>query len=173
MLDFAAMENALHAWLTAETGVQVILSRQGGPRPGDSYATLRVSEGATHGFPAEVRRKVNPAPSGDGGDELQQDAVLRKELVASVQAFTPADTGNASAQALLSRAQAGLEKPSRLEAFRAAGLALVDRGTVQDVTALLETRFEGRAALQVRFLVWDKVSDFTGYIATANVTPNL
>ena len=171
-MDLASYENVLHDWLAAKTGLKVILGDQGGPRPGGAgYATLKVTEGQTLGQPAEVRRGDNPAPSGNGGDEVEFDAILRGEVLAQVQVFTTATTGNSSARALLSAARAALELPSQRAAFRAAGLALIDRGTIQDVTALLETRFEGRAALQVRFHAVQKVSEFTGYIATVNVEP--
>lgn len=171
-LDWSAIEQALVDWLHTETGLPVIWLDQTGPRLTTDFIGLSLAQGGSIGLPAERRQGDNPNPSGQGGDEVEIDIVQRLRLSLTIQAFTASVTGSACARAQLIKAQTAIEKPSRRAALRAAGLVLEDRGTVQNTSGLLQTRFEGRALLQMSFSATDLASEFTGYIATVNVTPN-
>lgn len=168
--NFEAIENALQAWVTGATGIpgdRVVWAEQNGPRPARPFATLRLGNVISPGLTDEERCTV--VEGGAPGADLRIETVAQQEIVITVETFTAATTGNGSALALLTRAKNALSKNSQIEAFDAAGIAVVDRGTVQNLTALLDTEFEGRASLDVRIRFVDGAEDLTTWIATAEV----
>ncbi len=170
MLSFDAIELALIAWLEPSIGTgKVILSKQKGPQPAVPYATISITgpRPASSPWPSLVQSYDAAQPQ---GSEIEMRAVFEREITVSVQAYTAATRGDSSAKALLSRAGARLGLPGVLDALRAAGLALVGTGDTQDVSALLDTAYQGRAALDLQFLVSDEVAERTGYVETLGIT---
>ncbi len=171
-IDFATIEAALEAWLADATGLQssrIILwpektpSLQTGP-----YLSLKIKgPRAVGGNRDEVQYNTDLAQP--LGQEIQQKVIGHRELVASVQAFSVHDSGAGTAKELLASALIALAKPSRREAFNAAGFSFVYADQIADL-ALLPPDGEGRAALDVHLYVFDSVLDPVGYIAIANTS---
>jgi hypothetical protein len=169
MLDWTAIENALVVWVEHTLGEgQVIWADQEGPQPGMPYATLKITG----------RRSMTPTPElhhytdlgNPAGEEVEQTVIDHQEITVSCQVFALNTTGAKTARDLLGRVRMSIFLPARLTALREAGLALVEAGDTQDLTALLETTWQSRAALDVRFNTVDTATEKTGYIETVSAT---
>lgn len=172
-MDWNAIENAVVSWVKAGTGLgTVILAKPNQARPVTDYADVEVTDGGGFGGQAEKRIGPNPTQPPPAGQEVQVVTVRQKILIVTVNVFTAAVQGSSSAQALLSKAQTALESDAQIAAWRAVGISLQDRGTVQRIDALLETRFEGRAVLALHFNATDSITEYVTNIATVNVTPS-
>lgn len=158
-------------WVKAATGYSdsaVIWAEQSGSCPLPAFITLRLGELLALGAFDELVTETDllrPA-----GTEVELRAEGLREFAVSVQAFGPSTTGNATGRAVLAKCQTALMLPSVRTALAAAGITPFDIGPVQNVTALVHTKFEGRAILEVRFYVRDSISEYTGYIETVEKT---
>ena len=76
----------------------------------------------------------------------------------------------AAARAILSAVQTSLGLPGTRELLHAAGVTCFDRGTIQVIPSVLDTKWEGRATLTVRFYTEETATSATGYIAGAELT---
>jgi hypothetical protein len=169
-ISWPAIQSALEAWIVAATGLQaaqVIHKNKKVPQPMPPYVELRPGTLATVGQD-ELREITNLA---NAGAEIELQVIGRRSFTVSVQAYSAAaDAVDNGAVDLLTKAKMALALPSRLAAFRAAGLSLIEAEAVLD----LSTRTPGgtgRASMDVRFNVTDSASEFTGYIATVNLSP--
>ena len=103
------------------------------------------------------------APS--GGDEITFSVMSQRELVVRVSAFTEGVVRESS-RAILFRIKARLALPSVLEALACGGLALVDRGVIQHIPVLLDTVYESRSVMEIRFRMCEAVEETNTYIET-------
>lgn len=169
MIDFVAIETALRTWLGAATGAVVIFADQDGPQPPLPYLTLGLPGLRREGGADELRDETElKAPA---GQEVVLSTYGPRELTAHCQAFTAPTTGVGTARELLQQAQSALGRPDVLEQLAQVGLAVIDEGAVTVLNLVLETRFQGRAALDVRLRVTDGSASRTGYIETVSVAP--
>jgi hypothetical protein len=163
VLSLSSFEAALVAWLAPTFGADhVMLKGEKGAQPDLPYAMISITGPRRAGAP-----RGSVFQSFDGaqvGQEVELRVVVEEELGVSVQAYTSAKNGSTSAKALLAAAKLQLLLPSVHDALSAAGLALIEAGDTQDVSALLETGFQGRAVLDLRFLVTDEAAERTGYV---------
>lgn len=167
-MDWNAVEDALQAWVRSSTGLsdsQVIWSSQTGPRPAGAFITLHVSGLVAVGVVDEVRDDFDALRP--EGEEVHFEVTGTRELSVSLQAFGEVLSAS-GARGLLSRLQTGLVLPTVRETLALAGLTPFDVGAVSDVPALVGTRFEGRAAMTVRFYARDTLTEAVGYIDTVN-----
>jgi hypothetical protein len=168
-LSFSTVEAALIAWLTPTFGSgKVILKGEKGTQPNLPYAVVSIAGPRRAGAPrGSVVQDFDPAQV---GAEVGLTVVVEEELGVSVQAYTAPRSNNSSAKALLAVARTRILLPSVHDALATAGLALIEVSDTQDLTALLETGFQGRAVLDLRFLVTDEAAERTGYVATVGIT---
>lgn len=170
-LDFASIEDALYTWAFAQLGMPVFWSNQKFPQPARPYATLKLTgPRVLSGSDAAETTTDLGRPA---GEEVETKYSGPRELTCSVQVYAVPTSGASSARALLARAQASLSRDSVAAALRAAGLAIVDQGGIADLTALLETNWESRAAMDVRLGCTDSATDRTGYIETVELVDDL
>lgn len=170
-VDTGAIEQAAVQWLEAATGLPVHLAEQpGAPTPAGDFLTLRLGDVGGVGVPREVHRDVAGAPL---GEELEISAEQDGVLALSVQAFTRATTGPTAARALLSRAALALALPTRQGAFAAAGAGVLGWSPIQNLTALIDPSWQGRALLEVSLHVVESASERTGYIETVDLETTL
>lgn len=161
--SWSAVEQLLQAWVASASGIPAIWSHQSVARPELPFATLKHDGGSSKGIPERDLSYDSQAPA---GQEITISTREHTEFAVSVQVFTADVVGDNAAPAILNRVRNALGLEGQVNAFAVQSLAMVDRGTVQNLTDLLETRFEGRASLDVRFRVSDGAADKTGYIAT-------
>jgi hypothetical protein len=103
------------------------------------------------------------------GTEVLRTYSLQVEAHLRVQAYSVAVKGATFAGALLNTLRNQLETDTVRAALRAIGLYVVDRGPVHNLTGLIETRFEGRAALDLKLRLEDGAVETPTYISRANV----
>lgn len=170
-MNWADIENAVVAWVKDALGLQsgdVILARQGGPRPDRTYATVAFVGPIPRGAFDHVERTTDL--NRDPGEEIEYKVVGWRELGATVQIFTEETNGATGAQALASKVMAAARLPSNAAGFLAAGMTLLGLSAVRVESDLLETEFEGRAILDARFLTSEELVEYTGYIASLEIT---
>jgi hypothetical protein len=107
------------------------------------------------------------------GTELLIDYTTPAEFMLRVQVFTAEVRGNSAAPALLSKIHSYLETETARDALASAGLVVIDRGSIQNLTALVETRFEGRASLDIRMRFADGGQETATYIGSVELTPTV
>lgn len=156
-MDWPKIEDALHAWLKGATGVTCIWAEQSGPQPKPPYCTLRIDGPRRLGGADELRQEAD-------GHDVRQLAAGQRELTVQCQAFTAGMNGQATARELLTKAQARLSLPAVQEQLADVGLSVIDEGNVQNVSTVLETKWQGRAALDVRIGCADSAEDRVGSI---------
>lgn len=169
--NWTAIEDALRAWAkagTALTDAKVIWSEQTGARPAAPFVTLRIGDVIPLSSVDEVEELTDL--DADPGEEVELRAGGFREFTLSLQAFAATVTGANTAREYLTKAQTALALPSVRAALFAAGIAPFDTGTVQTVNAVVGTKFEARAVLEVRFYVHDTVSEYTGFIEEVEST---
>lgn len=168
-LDFAAIENAIHAWAVQASGLgaaKVIWANQHLGQRARPFVTLRLLGIERIGHDALVQ-------SYDGAAAPGQEVTLavdgRRTLVVGVQAFSTSVVGAGTAREIASRIQTALSLPGTQAGLRAAGLAVLNEGRITDIPELVETRWESRASFDVRFHCTDSATEKTGFIATTEI----
>lgn len=164
--NWDAIEAAFYTWLTGATGLPVIFANQSEEQPAGDYCAIKVELNKPTA-PDYVWKNYSGGRS--AGAEIELQVVSEREVALTVQGYTAAEYGSASARQKIQRAQMSLRLPSQQALFVAAGISVFDVQDVQDVPSLLETDFQGRALFRLRFYVRDTLSEFTTWIET--VTP--
>jgi len=162
---------AVRDWLVASTGIpteRVIMSNQNGPRPAVPFAEVAFDELVPLGAVDAVDQSFDA--SGDPGAEVTITSHGVRDQGVRVRVYTDRAVGDSSARVLLARAQAVLALPGARAGFHAAGATVWDRGTVAPIPAVLDTRWEGRAELEIRLYVEVQATEQVGYIETLVLT---
>lgn len=180
--NWTTIENALQAQVVRALGLagaKVIWEGQKLPRPVKPFVTLQIEADDGAALP-EPYQKNNPAgvagtltPTVTIGTELLIGTTDNAEFTLRVQAFTPEVIGTSCARALLLKVKNAFGADSYTDALFASGIAVIDRSTVLNLTDLLETKFEGRAALEIRCRVEDGHEETQTFIETVQITTTL
>jgi hypothetical protein len=178
-MDTTVAQTALVAWLRGAGFLdqRVYVSEQDGFNPdelgNDAYATIKLRSFASPGSEViRIDHSEDEDPP-DAGEEIEYRVQSHGVVLVSVQAYTPTTVGNSSALALVRAARARLALPSVHRALSAAGLSLATAGDVLDVSTRLDTRWRGRASMELRFNALDDVSERVGYIGAVEGTVGL
>lgn len=170
-ISWSTVQSALVTWIRTGSGYasgKVIWANQDGGRPSGNFCTVNLTAMTPLGALDELRRTQDLGRAGNGvdtvGTEIEHKVHGLRELAISVQCFTTEKTGDNCARAVLSKVQASLMLPTPRFALRDAGLGPFDRGVIRDVSALLDSDFEARAVLDLRFYVSEEVAEFSTYI---------
>jgi len=136
------------------------------PTPAKPYVTLNLREidnaqGAVSGTMDELAGTADP--------DVYQFVHHRRHKL-SVNVFSNATQLDASAFAILAKLNRHLQKSSPQAALLAAGIRMWQTSPVRDLSAMLDTRGEGRAQCDYTLATLDTTADEIGYIATADVT---
>lgn len=169
-ITWSDVEDAIRAWVKSGSGLadaKVIWADQPGNRPSAPYVTIRIGDLLAIGHDSVTHDYDDEA---DAGEEITFTVRGTREFTVTVQTFTSATVNTGTAREYLSKVQTALSLPSVRSAFAAAGISAFDSGTLQNLSALRDAEFEGRAVLDVRFYVAEEVTEVTGYIATVEVT---
>lgn len=171
-MSWADTENALHAWVVAASGLAAGLVRWGDqagisrPVPPTTWVELRLGASDPIGVADETRcEAISMAP---GGSDVSLLAIGRRASSLAIQVFGPS-VGAVSARALAGRIQGGLALESIAAALSVANVSVVDNGSIVNVPRVLETDWQGRAVLTVRFHSVEELTEITGSIAIVNV----
>lgn len=164
-----AQEDAIRQWVLAGSGLaadHVIFHQQTGARPLDAnnFATIRIGDTNPVACVDEVQETYNGAQP--AGQEIAQTVTGLRSVNVTVQFFGAPSTGDTKAQVQAQQTQVALALPSVRNALGAAGLTPYDTGRITNVTALIGTKFEGRAVLDMHFYVLEQITEQTGYITS-------
>lgn len=169
-IDYAAITETVRVWIRDSLALpdgQVILQDQTGMELQPPYATVRVN-GSSKPFPQDYSGR-NQDLGRPPGQEIEVYVTGPRVITAAVNVFTKGAFGGAGATAMLANARDRLELDSVQFAFAAAGVALSESSEVRNLSALLETNFQGRAHLELTLLAMSAESELTGYVETFGV----
>jgi len=169
-IDFEAFENAIHSWFSDATGLETVWRQQSAPQPEHPYGSLQVIAGPTPESPAWDER-CDTDLTRPRGQEIHEELVVPAQVTVSCQVHVPmpdARNPGYNAVSYVQRALGALAKPTVTDALRAAGVAVVRHGPVQNLNEVIEDAFESRANIDVIFRVSLTEDDYVGYIAKIN-----
>lgn len=148
MISIATIENALYGWAHAVLpSVPIIWYHQNAPRPTVPYIALHLETINSVGVDAQL------FPGTDGKVEV----VGNRDFILLVQGI-----GNASMD-FLETLKSSLEKPTVQFALRQAGIVFVDRMAVACISELVDSRWEERNILDLKFRFAQTDKDDPGY----------
>jgi len=178
-MDWSTAQNAIVAWIKAGTGLsRVVWSNQSVPKPAHDFVQVRLAAVRKLGGDELTRdQDLSRGPTASDedfplvldvpGTEIEFTVQGERELTLSIQVHTARAV--ITPVALLSRLQTSLSLESVRTGLLAAGLAPTDPGVVRDLSALVDTGWEGRASLECRFQFTETLSEFTTFIESAPV----
>lgn len=170
--NWSTIEDAIQAQIVAASGLsgsKVIWEHQGRDRPTTELITLRL-DGAEDTAPATPENRVTDNPAPTAGAEILLTSSQQVDFDLVVTLYAGPKTGTGSAFARLNKVRAYLGRDDVVETLGASGLALFAVGRVRSQPTILETEFESRATLTLRFRTVDGNEETTTYIETAEVT---
>lgn len=163
-LNLHECQRAVIEWLATATGLQARMANQELPLPQDgvSYFTVLFS-----GLRGESLHTMQTQDVDDTQPVASQLGITHSRpmtLSVRVQAFSATTTGNDWAVPMLEKASTALSLHTVRAKFRAAGMGLFDIGAIQNVSGLMSTKWEGRAAMELQFHVMATAQERMGYI---------
>ena len=168
-LNIAKIQKALYDWIKSETdGVipqdQIVWRNQSEPLPTRPCVSMKIISG-----PKRTGYQDNTVMASDTAIMIGG----QREMTVSIQVF-----GNRMIHRPLSNQMAldlnsSLSKSSVLDRLSASGVAVCNQGEVTNLTALEETEYEERAGFDVLLSVAENITDETGFIEHADVTPDV
>lgn len=170
MINWTDVENAIHAWVTAASGLagnHVVWANQNSPRPTTPFITLSIDGPLQFG---QDENSHEFDSDGDPGEEIIMRARGTREIVVRSQFFGGGVTGDAGARALADAVRMRLELETYRAPLRAAGVFPFDGGSIRWIPAIVGAGFEARATLESRFYLSDEVEELTTYIETVEIT---
>lgn len=170
-VDWVSVQNALQTWVASTSGLQAIWDDQAAAQPPLPYAMLSLGPPLPLPGLSPVTTVYNSG--GAPGAEIVTTVTEIKRVTATVEVFSKIVTGSGKAMEYLSTAMTSLFLPGQLDKLYAAGISVIDRGPVHDLSKLVANRFQSRASCAVRLYVVDQVSQTDTYISTAEYTPTV
>lgn len=151
-LVFADLKTALYNWATSNvpSGMPVIYYYPNAPRPTVDYVTLLISSVTQIGW------DYVPQPTDSAGDVEQ---VGDREFILSVQGY------GGDPITVLENLRTSLQKQTVLDTLRASGIVYFDWFPINDITDLVDSRFEQRATMDLHFRIAQEYFDVLGTIA--------
>lgn len=154
-LKKADVEDAFYEWAAKAAGVEVVFSEQSNVKLDAPFITLKVISGPKRMGSTDDLEYVS-------GDDFK--IIGRREMTISVQAF------GCEAFDILSNLSTSFSEPDVQGFFQSKNIGIVDEGSPNDLTNLLDTDFQGRASMDIRFYVLDVKQVKVGTIRKTNVT---
>lgn len=155
-IGLSSLRNGLYTVIKSLAGAMpVVWMNQNSPRPAKPYISL---------FLSGIQRAGEDSYSLVDALTGNMTVTGNREFDLSVNIY---GTG---ANALLCDLVDNIHKISVLEALRVYGIALVDVGTVNDLSEVLDSRFEERAVVDLRMRVGSSVSEVVDRIETVAIT---
>lgn len=181
-MQLRPIEDAIRAWVKTASGLsdaQIYFANQNGAQPANlPFITILISESMRTLGAYDEQEQITDLTQ-PNGQEITQIVTGQRDLLVSIQAFAtgtvtgentsfsfpvPTGFGAVTATEILTRVQTALGLETIRFNLNAANLAPYDLGTIRRVDAVIETFYEGRAVLDVRFYSTDQALAQTGYI---------
>ncbi len=168
--SWEAVENALHSAVVTTSGLSEEVVRwddQAAKAPGQG-PYIRMSLGGPQRV-GHAELSTNFDAGRAAHLEVERRALLSGEVAFQVQVFDGAAAGNSSSRAVAALIRSKLELRSIRDALNAAGIGVLEIGSVQTLGGNRRADFEPRAILDLRLLVSEAASDFVGYFNRVTV----
>ena len=154
MLSRAQLRQILFDWIKGETGLKIIIANQGAHRPARPYVSLNVFVASAE-MGGMDQQRVN-----DIGNVVTSGM---RRLTASINIFGP------DAVEKLTKIRDSLDRPDIIELFARKEIAELERGAVQDLTALEETDYEERGQMDITIAYVSESEVDVGTIETVEI----
>lgn len=169
MATWTQIEDALTAWVRTASGLadgKVIFAEQDVPEPALPYVTVRIGPVLPVG---QDELSTTTDLGRAAGQEIEMKVTGVREFSVSIQSHTDQTTGAGTSRETLAKIQTSLKLPTVRDGLNAVGLSPFDIGQIQNVSLLVQTKFEHRSILEVRFYSNETLSEYTGYINTVSL----
>ena len=155
-IDYEAIKQSLYIWVTSIVSPtwNVIFYQPNAPRPALPYLTLYISTLNQVGYDSII------SPDNAGSSDI----VGNREFTLTIQSYSQTEALN-----ILETLRSSLQMPSVLAALRSNNIAFVDYNTINDISAILDTEWEKRGAIDLVFRIAQTVDDDVGLIETVEV----
>jgi hypothetical protein len=166
-MNLTDFQTAIQAQVKLATGFDnghVIWAKQSRKRPSRPFIELDDLDDETTNFTEDsVADAAVPTP----GAEIELTSKEHVEINVQVRVFSSDVTGSNNAFNVAKKIRAFFARESTTAAL--VDIALVSRDTVREASLVLETEYEGRAVLTLKFRVADLETETTTFIETATV----
>ena len=165
-MEWETIQNALHAWAELVTGIPCYWEDQDFPRQAYPFGLLAMGSVRTMGTD-ELTHEYAGAPD----DNLTTAIQGVRSFTLGIETFAKGVTPSTSARQYVEALRDSLRKPSVLEAFRDANIAIVRSEATQNIGRVVNGENQSRWGLKVQFAGSANVSDTaTDYVKTVEVT---
>ena len=167
LTGFEDFENTIQAIVVAATGFvgsKVIWADQTRDRPARPFVELAYVDESTTNFTEDSITDTVAPPA---GQEITLSSKEHGEPTIQVRVFSSAILGSQSAKNIARKIRGYFGRESVQTTL--GDIALVSRGSVQDISIVLETEHEGRAILDLKFRVARVETETTTFIEVAIV----
>lgn len=156
MIDFNLVRTNLYNWVTANipSGMPAIYLFSNAPRPTVDYLTLYISNVVQIGWDYERSPLSTAGIANQIGD---------REFTFQVQAY------GGDVISVLQNLRTSLQKQTVLDTLRANGIVFANWFPINDLTTLVDSRFEQRASMDILFRIADIYTDVAGVISSVNL----
>lgn len=163
----AVLEDALQAWAKAASGVEAVWVRQKLKSTPPYLSLLLQGPKTLSGTPERWHTYDAQAPAGQEITHAYRD---NEEWVLQVQAYTPKTVGDDEASALLKKLKDSLKLDGTVATLRASGISVIEVGDIQNVSVVIETEWQGRAAVALRLHTADVSTETSTFVETVDGT---
>jgi hypothetical protein len=155
-IDFMVVRTNLYNWAVANipNGMPVIYLYPNAPRPTVDYISLYISSVNQIGW------DWTQDPLNTSGDSAM---VGDREFTLQVQAY------GGDPITVMQNLRTSLQKQSVLDSLRVNGIVFVNWFPINDVTDLIDSRYEQRASMDILFRIADVYTDNLGVIETVEL----
>lgn len=169
MTSWTPVEQAIISWVRQATGLDdqsVIIAEQNGLSPAATKAcavTIKLGDSRAIGVDSQEQVAVDTV-----GRNITMQATGSREMIVEMRGFGSSVTGDTSARALLELVRSWAPFDSVRDVLNAAGLGLLDLGTVQHLPKVVNAGWESQAFFEARFCVLVTPQQTVPYIAKVN-----
>lgn len=153
-LNFETIKTNLYSWATTNSGgASVIFLNENAPRPAQPYMTLFLSS------LNQIGEDYTPESDVNGLVDMVGD----REFTLQIQTY------GGDCITRLENLRSSLQMQTVLDTLRANGIVFVNHFGINDLTELLDSRFEKRGAMDVLFRIGQNYTDNLGLVETIEV----
>lgn len=155
-INFSTVKTALVSWCSLVVGssIPVIIYEPNAPRPNSQYVTINISSITSYG-----QDWANSLSTALGEVQMKGDRLFTVGL----QCY------GGDTLTLMENIRTSLQKQTVLDGLRTNGIAFYQAFTINDITELVDSRFEKRAQLDVLFGIGQVYLDTPGFFDTVEV----
>lgn len=155
-INLETVKTNLYTWAKSvlPTNYPVIMYYENAPRPETDYVSIYVTN---YGM---IGQDYTPRPQNDVGNVVQ---VGDREFTVQLQAY------GGNTYDILESLRYSLQMQTVLDTLRVNGIVFVQQFPIQDITELVNSRFEKRGTMDILFRIGQTYGDVLGSIDTVEI----